>query len=312
MNIVEIQNLTKTYETVTALDGISVEIQKGELFGFIGPDGAGKSTLFRILTTLIKPDSGSVKVFGMDIVDEYRAIRSRLGYMPGRFSLYEDLSVRENIDFFASVFGTTLNDNYELVAPVYGQIERFESRLAGDLSGGMKQKLALSCALIHKPDLLILDEPTTGVDAVSRQEFWQMLKHLRGQGLTIIASTPYMDEATRCDRVALINRGEILRIDTPSQITNAYRKPLLAVKADNRYRLLKKLRSYDYAHSVQPFGEYVHFTDRRDEPHSSQLMKYLEDAGFENIEVKPVEAGIEDSFIALMQDEKNSPRSAQV
>jgi ABC-type multidrug transport system ATPase subunit len=303
MSIVEIQNITKTYGDVTALDNISVDIKDGELFGFIGPDGAGKTSLFRILTTLLKPDSGIATVLGLDVVEDYRQIRPKLGYMPGRFSLYQDLSVRENMEFFASVFGTTLEENYELVAPIYSQLERFEDRLAGALSGGMKQKLALSCALIHKPELLILDEPTTGVDAVSRQEFWEMLQHLKSQDITIIASTPYMDEAEQCDRVALIDNGKILKVDTPEQVEASFKKPLLAVKADNRYRLLKQLRSYKYAHSVQPFGEFIHYTDLRDQPDEAELEQYLAEAGFQNIQVKRVQPDIEDSFIALMQQE---------
>lgn len=303
MSIVSIQNLTKTYGDITALDEISVEIRDGELFGFIGPDGAGKTSLFRILTTLLKPDSGSANVLGYDVVEDYREIRPLLGYMPGRFSLYQDLSVRENMDFFASVFGTTLEENYDLVAPIYRQLEKFESRLAGALSGGMKQKLALSCALIHKPELLILDEPTTGVDAVSRQEFWEMLQQLKAQNITIIASTPYMDEAEQCDRVALIDRGKILMINTPAQIVASFHKPLLAVKADNRYALIKKLRSYEYAHSVQPFGEYIHYTDRRKQPHPGELKDYLTDAGMTNLSIKKVQPDIEDSFMALMQED---------
>lgn len=304
MSIVSIQNLTKTYGSVTALDGISVDIREGELFGFIGPDGAGKTSLFRILTTLLKPDSGKVTVLGLDVVKDYRKVRPLLGYMPGRFSLYQDLSVRENMDFFASVFGTTLEENYDLVAPIYSQLEKFESRLAGALSGGMKQKLALSCALIHKPKLLVLDEPTTGVDAVSRQEFWEMLQHLKSQDITIIASTPYMDEAEQCDRVALIDNGHIMKIDTTEQVVASFRKPLLAVKADNRYRLLKVLRDYKYTHSVQPFGEYMHYTDLRDEPQPEDLCQYLGEKGFSNIEVQPTQPDIEDSFMALMQEEK--------
>lgn len=303
MSLVTIQNLSKTYSGITALDEISVEIREGELFGFIGPDGAGKTSLFRILTTLLKPDSGSVNVLGYDVVKDYRKIRPLLGYMPGRFSLYQDLSVRENIDFFATAFGTTLEENYDLVAPIYSQLEKFESRAAGALSGGMKQKLALSCALIHKPQLLILDEPTTGVDAVSRQEFWEMLQHLRSQNITILASTPYMDEAGQCDRVALIDDGKILRVDSPDEIVASFHKPLLAVKADNRYQLLKVLRSYEYAHSVQPFGEYIHYTDRREELHPGELEKFLTDTGLTNLFIKPVQPDIEDSFMALMQEE---------
>src|SRR5699024_7500418 len=275
MSIVEVQNLTKKYEQVEALKGISFEVEEGEIFCFIGPDGAGKTTLFRILTTLLKPGTGKVSVLGMDVVEDYRTIRTKLGYMPGQFALYEDLSVRENVDFFASVFGTTLEENYELVEPIYSQLERFENRLAGALSGGMKQKLALSCALIHKPELLVLDEPTTGVDAVSRQEFWQMLQQLKSRGITIVVSTPYMDEAEQCDRIALMDSGKLLNIDTPEQVARNFNQPLLAIKAANIYRLIKCLRSYEWADSVQPFGEYVHYTDRREEPDVEGLKAYL-------------------------------------
>lgn len=304
MGILEIKNLSKSYEKVKALKGISFGVQEGEIFGFIGPDGAGKTTLFRILTTLLKPDSGSADIFGLDVVEGYREIRSQLGYMPGRFSLYQDLSVRENIDFFASVFGTTLEENYELVEPIYSQLEKFENRPAGALSGGMKQKLALSCALIHKPELLILDEPTTGVDAVSRQEFWEMLQHLKSQGITIITSTPYMDEANQCDRVALIDEGQILKIDTPAQVVADFGKPMLAVKAANSYRLIQTLRDFDYADSVQPFGEYVHYTDCREEPDAGELERYLHKAGLDKVEVKTVKPNIEDSFMSLMHREQ--------
>lgn len=304
MSIVQIDNITKTYGGTTALDGISVDIREGELFGFIGPDGAGKTTLFRILTTLIIPDSGEARVLDYDVVGDYRGIRPLLGYMPGEFSLYEDLSVRENIDFFASVFGTTLEENYDLVAPIYKQLEPFESRLAGALSGGMKQKLALSCALIHKPRLLILDEPTTGVDAVSRQEFWDMLHHLKSEGLTIIASTPYMDEADQCDRVALIDEGHILNVESPDNVADGFEKPLLSVKADQHYRLLQTLRQYQYAESVQPFGAYIHYTDRRDSPDPAELQKYLEEHGCSDVEIEAIQPTIEDRFMELMQKEE--------
>ncbi|MCW9707734.1 ABC transporter ATP-binding protein [Fodinibius salsisoli] len=304
MNPISVQNLNKSYGGVEALADISVEVEPNELFGFIGPDGAGKTSLFRILTTLLKPDSGEASVLGLDVVDDYRTIRTKLGYMPGQFALYEDLSVRENMDFFASVFGTTLEANYDLVAPIYSQLERFEDRLAGALSGGMKQKLALSCALIHKPELLVLDEPTTGVDAVSRQEFWQMLQQLKSQGITIIASTPYMDEAEQCDRVALIDNGHILNIDTPEQVARNFDQPLLAIKASSIYELIKKLRSYEWADSVQPFGEYVHYTDKREEPDISKLELYLtEQCGLSEVEIKSIEPDIEDSFMNLMQKE---------
>ncbi len=218
--MLSIQNLTKRYGTLTALDHVSFEVKQGELFGLIGPDGAGKTTLFRLLTTLMRPDEGSATVDGFDIVTDYKAIRTVVGYMPGRFSLYQDLSVEENLEFFASLFGTTVDEGYDLIAPIYRQIEPFKTRRAGRLSGGMKQKLALSCALVHKPRVLFLDEPTTGVDAVSRSEFWDMLATLRKHGITILVSTPYMDEASRCDRIALINEGKILRIDTPTHITD--------------------------------------------------------------------------------------------
>lgn len=302
MSVIDIQNIRKSFGRFDALKEISLSVKEGELFGLIGPDGAGKTTLFRILTTLLKPDAGNASVLGLDVVNDYRQIRPQLGYMPGRFSLYQDLSVRENMDFFASVFGTTLEENYNLVKPIYSQLEKFESRLAGALSGGMKQKLALSCALIHKPELLILDEPTTGVDAVSRQEFWEMLQLLKEQNITIIASTPYMDEAEQCDRVALIDEGKILKVDTTDRVVASFQKPLLAVKADHRYRLIKALRNYPYAHDVQPFGEYVHYTDKREETDAEELERYLTEQGFTKVEVKHADPDIEDTFMALMQE----------
>jgi ABC-type multidrug transport system ATPase subunit len=218
MKAIEVEHISKSYGEVAALRDVSFDVKAGELFGLIGPDGAGKTTLFRLLTTLLKPDAGRASVVGLDIVNDYRDIRKQVGYMPGRFSLYSDLTVRENMEFFASIFGTTIEENYDMVAPIYRQIEPFSDRRAGKLSGGMKQKLALSCALIHKPKVLFLDEPTTGVDVVSRVEFWDMLYALRQQGITILVSTPYMDEAQRCSRVALINKGQILAIDTPQTI----------------------------------------------------------------------------------------------
>ncbi|NBC27998.1 MAG: ATP-binding cassette domain-containing protein [Bacteroidetes bacterium] len=301
--VVEISGISKSYEEIEALQKISFNVEKGELFGLIGPDGAGKTTLFRILTTLLKPDSGEAQILGMNVVDDYRRVRPLLGYMPGRFSLYQDLSVEENIQFFASVFGTTLEENYDLVKPIYQQLEPFKNRLAGALSGGMKQKLALSCALIHKPELLILDEPTTGVDAVSRQEFWEMLHLLKKQGITIIASTPYMDEAEQCDRVALIDMGNILKIDTVEQVVSAFGKPLFAVKADQRYELLQSLRSYPHSDSVQPFGEFVHYTDRRERFKKEDVELYLENQGCTGVVIEWVQPTIEDSFMALMQQE---------
>jgi len=303
MKPISVQHIVKRYGSLEAVREISFEVEKGELFGLIGPDGAGKTTIFRILTTLLKPDAGTASVLGLDVVDDYREIRPRVGYMPGRFSLYQDLSVEENLLFFASVFGTTIEANYDLIKPIYSQLEPFKSRLAGDLSGGMKQKLALSCALIHKPEVLFLDEPTTGVDAVSRKEFWQMLHRLREEGITILVSTPYMDEAEQCDRIALMQEGKILSIDTPGEVNNQFESDLWAIKASNKYRLINLLRDYDYADSVQPFGEYVHYTDQRPDADSAELRKYLTSKGISHPEIKKIAPDIEDTFIRLMEQE---------
>jgi ABC-2 type transport system ATP-binding protein len=240
-NAIESSGLSKSFGTVNALDDISFSVNESEIFGFIGPDGAGKTTLFRIITTLLLPDKGNVKVLGLDSVSDFRKLRKNIGYMPGRFSLYQDLSVEENLSFYATVFGTTVKENYDLISDIYSHIEPFKKRLAGKLSGGMKQKLALSCALIHKPKLLVLDEPTTGVDAVSRSEFWSMLGKLRKHNITILVSTPYMDEAMRCDRVALIQRGKILAVDTPGNIRSGFSRKLFSVKAPEKYRLINAL-----------------------------------------------------------------------
>src|SRR5919112_762529 len=260
---VSVASLGKRFGDVVALDDVSFDVPRGELFGLIGPDGAGKTTLFRLLTTLQLPDSGMARVLGLDVVRDFRAIRARIGYMPGRFSLYADLSVEENLQFFASVFGTTIEAGERLIAPIYSQIAPFADRRAGALSGGMKQKLALCCALVHRPELLLLDEPTTGVDAVSRREFWDLLETLRADGLTIVASTPYMDEAVRCDRVALIQAGRILDIADPRAIGARFDRPLLAVRSAARVRLLRVLRALPDAHSVFPFGDAVHYSDAR-------------------------------------------------
>ena len=258
MNSVVVENIIKTYgkkKEVTSLSDISFDVSKGELFGIIGPDGAGKTSLFRILTTLLLADSGKVSVDGFDVVKDYKAIRKRIGYMPGKFSLYQDLSVEENLNFFATIFNTSIEENYDLIKDIYVQIEPFKKRKAGKLSGGMKQKLALSCALIHRPSILFLDEPTTGVDAVSRKEFWEMLKGLKRQGITILVSTPYMDEAGLCDRVALIQNGKILSINTPQGIVNSFSKPLWAVKSSRMLPLLLDLEQKDFIESIYPFGE---------------------------------------------------------
>jgi len=302
---IEAAGLTRRFGDVRALENVSFEVKSGELFGFIGPDGAGKTTLFRILTTLLRPDSGSASVLGLDVIRDFWAIRTRVGYMPGRFSLYADLSVEENLRFFASVFGTTVERGADLIAPIYEQIAPFADRRAGALSGGMKQKLALCCALVHPPELLLLDEPTTGVDAVSRREFWDLLESLRANGLTIVASTPYMDEASRCERVALIQHGRILDIADPRRIGERFDRPLLAVRARERVRLLEALRAHPGAGSVFPFGDVVHYTDARaggDGPAiAAALRDDLVSRGLADAEVEIVPPGIEDVFMALMQ-----------
>jgi len=299
-----VTDVSKRFGETEALAGVTFEVANGELFGLVGPDGAGKTTLFRILTTLSIPDAGSATVLGLDVVRDLWAIRSRVGYMPGRFSLYGDLTVKENLSFFASVFGTTIEKGYVLIAPIYSQIEPFAERRADALSGGMKQKLALSCALVHRPEILFLDEPTTGVDAVSRREFWDQLQTLRSSGLTIVVSTPYMDEAMRCDRVALMQGGRILEIDPPSEIGTRYPLPIVAVIGAERYKLLLSLRDAPHAHSVYPFGSELHFTDDRAgfDPVTvaAELREYAVSKGFKDVEVKPMEAGIEDSFMELM------------
>ncbi len=301
---VSVSALTKRFGDVLALDDVTFDVRAGELFGLIGPDGAGKTTLFRMLTTVQLPDSGSATVLGLDVVKDYRAIRSRIGYMPGRFSLYADLSVEENLRFFASVFGTTLEAGEQLIAPIYSQIAPFADRRAGALSGGMKQKLALCCALVHRPDLLLLDEPTTGVDAVSRREFWDLLETLRADGLTIVASTPYMDEAVRCARVALIQRGRILEVAEPRGIGARFGRPLLAVRSAERMRLLSALRELPDAHSVFPFGDAVHYADAHTGGDAlaiaADVRRRLVERGITDAEVSPIEPGIEDTFMELM------------
>jgi ABC-2 type transport system ATP-binding protein len=298
---IEVEGLVRRFGAAEALRGIDFQVEPGEIFGFIGPDGAGKTTLFRILTTLLVPDAGTARVLGLDVVRDLWELRRRVGYMPGRFSLYPDLSVEENLRFFASVFGTTVEAQYEMIAPVYRQIEPFADRRAGALSGGMKQKLALSCALVHRPDILLLDEPTTGVDAVSRREFWDLLADLRAGGLTIVVSTPYMDEADRCDRVALIQEGRLLMIDRPGAIGDRCGLPLLAVRTGDRYRALQALRAFPHARSAYPFGEVLHYTDARaGQEVAPEIVAYLRSHGFGDAEAEPIRAGIEDSFMALM------------
>lgn len=298
MGAVHIENISKSYDGQTALSDINLQIPQGELFGLIGPDGAGKSTLFQILTTLLIPDEGSATVAGLDTVQDYQEIRKIIGYMPGRFSLYQDLSVEENLQFFATIFHTTIEENYHLIRDIYVQIEPFRKRRAGKLSGGMKQKLALCCALIHKPVVLFLDEPTTGVDAVSRAEFWDMLDRLKAHGITIIVSTPYMDEASRCERIALIQEGRVLGVDSPTAIVDSYQEPLYAVRADAFYRTLQDLRKARFTKRVEPFGEYLHLTTSGYFPEKA-IVDFLESREHAGIEVKRTAATIEDVFLSL-------------
>ena len=302
---IKADSVTKCYGKKTALDSISFDVKRGELFGFIGPDGAGKTSLFRILTTLLIPDSGSITVEGLDTVKDYLKLRNILGYMPGRFSLYPDLTVEENLRFFAGIFKTTPEANYDLVKDIYSQIEPFKNRKARDLSGGMKQKLALSCALIHKPEVLVLDEPTTGVDAVSRIEFWEMLDRLKKNGITIVVSTPYMDEASRCDRVALIQNGKLMTIDTPEAIRNNFGRDLFAVKADDVYGLLDDLRHFNGTRTAFAFGEHIHLT-LADEPVTpSEIAAYLQSAGHNNVNISKIKPTIEDCFMEMMKKVKS-------
>lgn len=305
MNAVEVRNLKKNYNKVEAIKGISFDVASGEIFGIIGPDGAGKTTLFRVLTTLLKADSGTATVDGDDVIKDYKSIRKKVGYMPGRFSLYQDLSVEENLTIFASIFKTTIKENYHLIKDIYQQIEPFKKRKAGALSGGMKQKLALSCALIHKPVVLFLDEPTTGVDPVSRKEFWDMLANLKKQGITILVSTPYMDEASLCDRIALIQEGKFLKIDTPEQIINQFENTLWSVHSNNMSKLLKDLRKHENIETCFAFGDTHHITINQEKLHKekeftqSELLDYLKENEHSEIEIKSITASIEDCFMEL-------------
>jgi ABC-type multidrug transport system ATPase subunit len=295
-------DLHKSYGQTIALQGVSFEVNAGEIFGIIGPDGAGKTTLFRILTTLILANQGSAIVNGFDVVKEYREIRKCVGYMPGRFSLYQDLTVEENLEFFATVFNTTVEENYELIKDIYQQIEPFKKRRAGKLSGGMKQKLALSCALIHKPTVLFLDEPTTGVDPVSRKEFWGMLKKLKAQGITILVSTPYMDEASLCDRIALIQKGKFLSIDTPQNIVNQYKNQLWAVRSMNMSKLLNDLRSNKSFENCFAFGDSHHVSIENKKLYIKTLEEYLLKCGHTDIEITEIQPTIEDCFMEISKD----------
>jgi len=295
-------HLVKRFGQTRALEDVSFEAGAGELFGFIGPDGAGKTTLLRILATLLIPDSGIASIQGLDAVRDFRKIRRLLGYMPGRFSLYQDLSVEENLKFFAGIFHTTPEENYDLIKDIYCQIEPFKNRRAGKLSGGMKQKLALSCALIHRPQVLILDEPTTGVDAISRKEFWEMLARLKASGITILVSTPYMDEAGRCDRVALIQKGRILEINTPGNIVKNFGHPLWSLGSDNTLSLLYDLRQFEGTRTAFLFGQHIHLTLKPAFGSEQVLRQYLESKGHTSLLIRKTEPVIEDCFMELMNE----------
>lgn len=299
MFAIDANKITKQFKETVALRDVTFRIEPNELFGFIGPDGAGKTTLFRLIASLMLPDSGSLSVLGLNPTTDFKKLRKRLGYMPGRFSLYQDLTVEENLDFYATIFGTSIEENYNLIKDIYSHIEPFKNRPAGKLSGGMKQKLALSCALIHKPELLILDEPTTGVDAVSRKEFWQMLKNLQKEGITVIVSTPYMDEAALCDRVALIQKGSLLSVDSPQNIIDAFDTNLFGIRASDMYNLLVHLKNYSDCNSAHLFGQYIH-ASFKGEFDSAKLTAYMHAKGVDDIEIIPAKPGIEDCFMKLM------------
>jgi ABC-2 type transport system ATP-binding protein len=303
--MITLSHISKTYNKglVTALKDISFSVKRDELFGLIGPDGAGKTSLFRILTTLLLADKGDASVNGFDVVKDYKQIRSCVGYMPGKFSLYQDLTIEENLNFFASIFGTTLRENYDLIKDIYQQIEPFKDRRAGQLSGGMKQKLGLCCALIHRPEVLFLDEPTTGVDVVSRREFWEMLKKLKKQGITILVSTAYMDEAKLCDRIALIQKGEILSIDTPAKIIESFPEKLYGVKSAKSsgiFKLLQDTRSYPGIASCFAFGDSLHATFNNSS--DKGLIPYLHSKGNMDASMETIKPGVEDCFIHLLKE----------
>lgn len=296
---IKVRNISKSYQKTLAVANISFDVSEGELFGLIGPDGAGKTTLFRILTTVLLANEGSANVAGFDVVKEHKAIRNNIGYMPGKFSLYQDLTIAENLNFFATIFGTTLEENYDLIKEIYIQIEPFKDRRAGALSGGMKQKLALCCALIHKPKVLFLDEPTTGVDPVSRKEFWEMLKRLQKNGITILVSTPYMDEAALCDRIALIEKGQLLKIDSPENIVNNYNKKIYNIRTTNMHQLILDLKKYPSQYSVYAFGENIHYIDQNSDFTPKKIEKYLTEKQHTAIAISLAKTSIEDVFMDL-------------
>jgi ABC-2 type transport system ATP-binding protein len=302
MATIEINNASKSFGEIRAVNKASITVPENCLFGLIGPDGAGKTTLFRMITTLLIPDEGDIRVFGMDTNRDYRMIRLFTGYMPGRFSLYPDLTVQENLDFYATIFGTSIREYYKLIEPVYALLEPYKSRLARNLSGGMKQKLALCCALIHNPRLLVLDEPTTGVDAVSRKEFWDTLQNLKNSGMTILVSTPYMDEAVRCERVALMQEGVIMVTDKPGVILKSFGSSLFEIKTADRFGLLQILRSMHEVKSAYLFGQYVHVTMESSKTDPDWLHQYISNLGIADAKITPVLPDFEDCFIEVIED----------
>jgi ABC-type multidrug transport system ATPase subunit len=305
MFVISVKNVNKFYsEKVHALQSISFSVKKGEIFGVVGPDGAGKTTLFNIMTTLLFADSGQIKLLDMDIETDYKRVRQKIGYLPGNFSLYPDLTVEENLSFFAGMYQSSLKDNMSIILPIWKQLVPFKKRRAGKLSGGMKQKLALSCALVHRPEILFLDEPTTGVDPVSRCEFWEILKNIQKQDITVVVSTPYMDEASRCDRIALIQEGKIIQIDTPLQIVENFRGKLYSVKSNPIFDLLKLMKTCPLYCKFYPYGEYLHlaFYEGDEDKNLERYTQWLRENQVSCQEIKPIIPSIEDCFIELMRE----------
>ncbi len=306
MSVIEVNRISKNFGRIKAADNLSFKVEGGDIYGLIGADGAGKTTLFRILATLLLPDSGSAFVLGHDVVKEYGEIRRKIGYMPGRFSLYQDMSVEENLRFYATIFGTEVKKNYDLIKDIYIHLEPFAKRAAGNLSGGMKQKLALCCALIHKPGILFLDEPTTGIDPVSRKELWRMLQKLSGEGITVVVSTPYMDEALNCNKIAFMQEGKFLKEDSPEKIIRGFSGELYGIESGDNKKTLRDLRTMFPDCGIYSFGDMIHLTigagtEKYPEPYgfAGELKTLLEKTGNINIIIKKIEPGLEDCFMQL-------------
>ncbi|MDR0363493.1 MAG: ABC transporter ATP-binding protein [Bacteroidales bacterium] len=297
--MLKIARISKSFKKVEALKDVTFEVENGEIFGVVGPDGAGKTTLFNILVTLINPDKGSASINGFNIDKDYKKIREVIGYLPGQFSLYPDLSCYENLDFFATLYGNSIEENYELIQPIWSQLEPFKDRRAGRLSGGMKQKLALCCALVHRPQVLFLDEPTTGVDPVSRREFWSILKEIKKEGITVLVSTPYMDEATLCDRVGLMQNGELLKIGSPENIVAEFSGLLFALRASEMYPLLEKFKNLSGNIHYYPFGQQLHIAVSH-EADVGLLYDFVKEIGYGLLDLQQITPSIEDCFIQLM------------